>query len=93
MILSASWAPLQAGVAFATAGRDKATRLWKKKPDGIVCSTTIAASSPVTAVDILPRCVNGSIIVAAGTETGEISVYTLGLSTFEIRNVYSLDER
>lgn len=93
MILSASWAPLQAGVAFATAGRDKATRLWKKKPDGIVCCTTIAASSPVTAVDIQPRCVNGSIIVAAGTETGEISVYTLGLSTFEIRNVYSLDER
>lgn len=93
MILSASWAPLQAGVAFATAGRDKATRLWKMKPDGVVCCTTIAASSPVTAIDILPRCVNGSIIVAAGTETGEISVYSLGLSTFEVRNVYSLDER
>lgn len=92
MILSASWAPLQAGVVFATAGRDKVTRLWKKKPDGIECSTTIAASSPVTAVDILPRCVNDSIIVAVGTETGEVSVYILGLSTFEIRNVYSLDE-
>lgn len=92
MILSASWAPLQAGVVFATAGRDKVTRVWKKKPDGIECSTIKAASSPVTAVDILPRCVHDSIIVAAGTETGEVSVYILGLSTFEIRNVYSLDE-
>lgn len=91
MILSASWAPLQAGVVFATAGRDKVTKVWKMKPNGIECSKTIAASSPVTAVDILPRCVNGSIVVAVGTETGEISVYNLGLSTFETRNVYSLD--
>lgn len=92
-ILTASWAPLQAGVVFATAGRDKVTRLWKQKPDGIDCNATLAASSPVTAVDILPRCVNGSIMVAAGTETGEVFVYILGTSTFEIRNVHSLDER
>lgn len=93
MILAASWAPLQAGVVFATAGRDKVTKLWKQKPDGIDCSATLAASSPVTAVDILPICVNGSIIVASGTETGQVSVYILGISTFEIRNIYSLDER
>lgn len=92
-ILAASWAPLQAGVVFATAGRDKVTRLWKQKLDGIDCSATLAASSPVTAVDILPRYVNGSIIVASGTETGEVSVYILGTSTIEIRNVYSLNDR
>lgn len=92
-ILAASWAPLQAGVVFATAGRDKVTRIWKQKLDGIDCSATLAAASPVTAVDILSRCVNDSIIVASGTETGEVSVYILGTSTFEIRNVYSLDER
>lgn len=92
-ILAASWAPLQAGVVFATAGRDKVTRLWKQKLDEIDCSATLAASSPVTAVDILPRCVNGSIIVASGIETGEVSVYILDTSTFEIRSIYSLDER
>lgn len=93
MILSASWAPLQAGVVFATAGRDKVTKLWKQKSDGIDCGVTLTAFSSVTAVDILPRSVNGSIIVASGTETGEVSVYILSISTFEIRNVYSLDER
>lgn len=92
-ILAASWAPLQAGVVFATAGRDKVTRLWKQKLDGIDCSATLAASSPVTAVDILPRYVNGSIILASGTETGEVSVYILSTSTFEVRNVYSLNDR
>lgn len=92
-ILAASWAPLQAGVVFATAGRDKMTRLWKQKLDGIDCSAAIAASSPVTAVDILPKCLNGSIIVASGIESGEVSVYILGISIFEIQNVYSLDER
>lgn len=92
MILSASWTPLDVERVFATAGRDKAVRIWKIQQDGVECLTTITALSPVTAVDILPRCIQDAIIVAVGSENCDVSIYTLDLHSFQIRVLSSLDD-
>lgn len=93
MILSASWAPPEAGLVFATAGRDKAVKIWSMMPEGTDCVKTLTASSPVTAIDIYPKCVKHAIIIAVGTENTDVSLHFLGLPTFDILNVYSLDDK
>lgn len=93
MILSASWAPLEAGLVFATAGRDKVVKIWSMMPKGTECVKTLIASSPVTAIDIFPKCVQDAIIIAVGTENADVSLYFLGLSTFEIQKFHSLDDQ
>lgn len=93
MILSASWAPLEAGLVFATGGRDKAVKIWSMMPEGTECVKTLIASSPVTAIDIFPKCVQDAIIIAVGTENADVSLYFLGLPTFDIQNFYSLDNQ
>ena len=73
MILSASWAPPEAGLVFATAGRDKAVKIWSMTPSGTECVKILTASSPITAIDIFPKCVNNAIIIAVGTENADVS--------------------
>ncbi|KAI0471099.1 RNA polymerase II Elongator subunit [Xylariaceae sp. FL0804] len=68
MILDAAWAPATAGAAvFATAGRDKQVKIWRREEPAagtaaaaaaagmFVCVTTLAETHPVTAVDFLPQ--------------------------------------
>ncbi|KAL9040015.1 MAG: hypothetical protein Q9214_004645, partial [Letrouitia sp. 1 TL-2023] len=85
MILSACWAPAPIGTDFATAGRDKAIKFWRLQDGGeAVLTTTVTATLPVTAVDILPLAVEDTIIFASGAENGEISVYNLQLPAYTI---------
>lgn len=93
MILSASWAPLEAGLVFATAGRDKAVKLWNMMPGRTECVKTLTASSPVTAIDIFPKCVKGAIIIAVGTEDADVFLHFIGLLTFDIQSSYCLDDQ
>lgn len=93
MILSASWAPPEAGLVFATAGRDKAVKIWSMTPEGTECVKILTASSPITAIDIFPKCVNNAIIIAVGTENADVSLYFLELLTFDIQKSYSLDDQ
>ncbi|GAB0135623.1 hypothetical protein EsDP_00003954 [Epichloe bromicola] len=81
MILDAAWAPCKPPL-FATAGRDKQVRLWSStaSEDGKLHFSQSAAfpcSGPVTAVDFLPVDVNGSFVLAVGTEAGKISICLL----------------
>ena len=92
MILSASWAPLEAGRVFATASRDKAVRIWKIQTDSTECVTTISQSSSVTSVDIFPKCIKDIIIVAIGTEAGDVSLYMLAISTLFVQEFYRLED-
>lgn len=82
MILNCCWAPLDVGRIFATAGRDKAVKMWKFAPDPmevkVDCVTTFMLAAPVTAIDIVPRTVKDGLIIVIGTEDGEIMVYMLG---------------
>ena len=87
MILSASWAPLEAGRIFATASRDKTVKIWKMQAEVTECHTTLMASSPVTAVDIFSRCIEENMIVAIGTESSDIVLYILGTSTFIVHKL------
>ncbi|MCJ1468460.1 hypothetical protein MMC07_007089 [Pseudocyphellaria aurata] len=93
MILSASWAPPEAGLVFATAGRDKAVKLWSIMPGETECVKTFTASSPVTAIDIFPKYVKGAIIIAVGTEDADVFLHFLGLPTLDIRRSYCLDDQ
>ena len=97
MILSASWAPLAAGRIFATAGRDKTIKIWtlvsRLKQPKVDCVAIMALAAPVTASDVLSRVVNNGLVVAVGTEEGEILIYTMDLSDMAVRNYYRIDER
>lgn len=93
MILSASWAPPEAGLVFATAGRDKTVKIWRMMPEGTDCVKTLTALSSVTAIDIFPKCVKDAILIAVGTENADVSLYLLGLPTFDIQKIYSLDDQ
>jgi elongator complex protein 2 len=80
MILDAAWAPETDALVFATAGRDKQIKLWRKAPsdDTIVLAAAIPAAHPVTAVDFQPRKTgDGKLVLAAGTEVGKISIHTI----------------
>jgi elongator complex protein 2 len=81
MILDAAWVPstsTESGIAFATAGRDKTVKIWRKDSDTIACVTTIPETHPVTAIDFLPRPnKHGQFVLAVGTEAGKISIHSL----------------
>ncbi|ODA84096.1 hypothetical protein RJ55_02614 [Drechmeria coniospora] len=78
MILDAAWSPCETPL-FATAGRDKQVRIWKssKREDGSAQFEQMAAlpcTAPVTSVDFLPRSLCGRLVLAVGTEAGQVSV-------------------
>ncbi|KAG5928025.1 hypothetical protein E4U42_001407 [Claviceps africana] len=83
MILDAAWAPSTSRRLFATAGRDKQVRIWAAKTTSdpgrpeFSQSAALSCSGPVTAVDFLPVDVDGSFVLAVGTEAGKISTWLL----------------
>ncbi|KAF2087239.1 WD40 repeat-like protein [Saccharata proteae CBS 121410] len=79
MILDASWAPSEAGYVFATAGRDSKVRVWRLEGTEARCMATLAADASVTAVAFYPQVLRSRIVLAYGTESGAISVKSLGL--------------
>ncbi|KAI9681768.1 MAG: hypothetical protein M1829_000513 [Trizodia sp. TS-e1964] len=75
MILDAAWAPFGDRRVFATAGRDKMVKIWRDDVDEqFVLQTTIPTPTPVTAVDFCSIPVQGSTVLAVGTEDGMIQV-------------------
>lgn len=92
MILDAAWVPLtDSSLAFATAGRDKAVRVWRHEETGIACVTTITETHPVTAVDFLPRPdKDGRFVLAVGTEAGKISLHSLDATTLAVSSSFAL---
>ncbi|KAI1192032.1 WD40-repeat-containing domain protein [Nemania serpens] len=92
MILDAAWVPsTDSSLAFATAGRDKAVRVWRREGTGIICTTTITETHPATAVDFLPRPdKDGRFVLAVGTEAGKISLYSLDSATLAVSSSFAL---
>ncbi|KAG6252406.1 hypothetical protein E4U24_000445 [Claviceps purpurea] len=81
MILDAAWAPSSRPL-FATAGRDKQVRIWSAEASEsgqlhFSQSAALSCSGSVTAVDFLPVDVNGSFVLAVGTEMGRLSICLL----------------
>ncbi|PFH56141.1 hypothetical protein XA68_17010 [Ophiocordyceps unilateralis] len=78
MLLDAAWAPSESRL-FATAGRDKQVRLWTGETGAegklqFAQTAALTIDSPVTAVDFLPRRIDGQAVLALGTETGRLSL-------------------
>lgn len=79
MILDCAWAPSETPL-FATAGRDKQVRIWSSPVDGsgtlqFAQTVAIPSETPVTAVDFLPRLVDGKFVLAIGNEVGRLGIY------------------
>lgn len=91
MILDACWAPLEAGRVFATAGRDKMIKVWSIGAMGTECTTTMAAASSVTTVDISPRLFQNNLVTAIGTETGNITIYMLQHPNWAVKQMFEPD--
>ena len=93
MIMNASWAPVNAGRIFATAGRDKAMKIWKLTQRAeAVCVKTMTFASAITAVDIAPQIVYDKLFVAVGSEGGQVAVHVVGLPSLDVENLHTLDD-
>ncbi|KAL9596206.1 MAG: hypothetical protein Q9219_005958 [cf. Caloplaca sp. 3 TL-2023] len=91
MILSACWAPMSAGTLFITAGRDKMCKIWDLERTEKEAMASIAASTPVTAVDILPWLAEGMLVVAAATEDGGVTIHLVGKSPLAVQASHRFD--
>ncbi len=90
MILDAAWAPASL-VLFATAGRDKTVKLWRREETEIVCVAAIAETHSVTAIDFLPRpSKDGQFVLAIGTEAGKISIHFLDSTSLAAASSFTL---
>ncbi|KAB8237838.1 hypothetical protein ETB97_012885 [Aspergillus alliaceus] len=92
MILDAAWAPVQETHTFATAGRDKLVKLWQMAEGSFVCKATINLKSSVTAISFLPQVRMGSLFLATGEDSGEISLYKLAADSLEATHLGNIDK-
>ncbi|MCJ1247191.1 hypothetical protein MMC30_004405 [Trapelia coarctata] len=93
MILSAAWAPLTARRAFVTAGRDKYVRLWVAENDKFELKTSTNAQSSVTCVEFFQQVCEDSIILAAGTENGDVLLHRFDSSSLAILASHAIERR
>ena len=91
MILGAAWAPATSDYVFATAGRDKSVKVWQKSDNTFVCKTTVALTSPVSAISFLPAIYKNSFLLAAGEDSGAISIHRIASDSLEAQHVVTID--
>jgi elongator complex protein 2 len=73
MILGACWAPLEQPT-FMTAGRDKAVKIWQITDTEVQLKASVATGAAVTAVACSSQLSQNQILLAFGTENGEIGI-------------------
>jgi elongator complex protein 2 len=93
MILGAAWAPATTEPVFATAGRDKSVKIWQKTEETFVSKTTVPLTSAVSAIAFLPITYKGSFIIAAGEDSGVISIHRIAADTFEATHIVTIDKK
>ncbi|MCJ1312778.1 hypothetical protein MMC25_006454 [Agyrium rufum] len=88
MILDVSWASMEAGGRiFATAGREKTIKIWRLEGPSSELLETISMGSSVTAIDFLYSSVNGKVVLAAGTEDGELTILLMEKWTMKMQHL------
>ncbi len=80
MILDAAWAPGSEPLIFATAGRDKAVKLWVSTAasmSGFRNAETISCKSAVTAIAFFQTRRDNTTILAIGEDDGTLSTHVV----------------
>ena len=91
MILDCSWSPSGNDTVFASAGRDKAVKIWKLANGKAECVQSISATAAVTAVafDLVPSVDNLRLVY--GTEDGNINIVSFAARTLAIVSNFALE--
>ncbi|KAJ5936481.1 hypothetical protein N7454_005116 [Penicillium verhagenii] len=92
MILGAAWAPGTTDHVFATAGRDKSVKIWQRTDDTFTCKTVLALTSAVSAISLLAAPYKNSYILAAGEDSGAVSIHRINIDTLEAQLVVAVDQ-
>lgn len=91
MILSATWAPLHLGYAFATAGRDKSCKIWKFNESGWCCTLEFSNKKLITAISFAPS--HGEIgMLSIGYEDGQLCLTQISRSLEKIGDTTDLTQ-
>ena len=93
MILGAAWAPSIVGRCFATAGRDKFVKVWGQRDEAFECKATIVTSMAATSLDFLPILKEHSLVLAIGTETGNLLIARIDAETLGLQVVQAVEQR
>lgn len=93
MILSATWAPASAGRVFATAGRDKIVKIWKLQREEFKFETSVPTAAAATSTDFLPTLVVDQVILAVGTEDGDLLVLRLSVNSLELQASHTISRK
>ncbi|KAJ5675914.1 Elongator complex protein 2 [Penicillium macrosclerotiorum] len=92
MILGAAWAPNKTERIFATAGRDKSVKIWQKTDNTFTCKSIVALTSAVSAIAFLPSPYKNSFILAAGEDSGSVSVHGIAVDSLEAQHIVTIDQ-
>ncbi len=85
MILDTAWCAISTWPLFATAGRDKAVKIWASMDDKnqkFICRTNIMRESAVTAIDFCGNYAKNLACLAVGEETGQLSYHIIPVEPF-----------
>ena len=91
MIFNVSWAPLDAGRIFATAGRDKTIKIWNFDDYAFECTASIAFRCPVTAIDFYPYVFQDTVAIVSGSEVGDVAIHVIQRSNWFVRKAIELE--
>ncbi|KAF7714112.1 Uncharacterized protein PECH_000340 [Penicillium ucsense] len=91
MILGAAWAPTAGNRVFATAGRDKSVKIWQKNDATFECKSTISLTSAVSAIAFLPVPYQKYFILAAGEDSGAVSIHKVSIESFEASHITTVE--
>lgn len=90
MILDAAWAPTTSSRIFATAGRDKVTKVWRLDDGNTSCCAVIRGDVAFTAVDLTILAQRRSLLLATGAEDGGVKFHMLAADSLEVFHSISL---
>lgn len=95
IIWDCSWTPTYNGVDyFVTGSRDKSIKLWKATDTNCEMVSVVKTDDAVTSVSCFStQLLNNHAVVAAGHESGQVSIYTVNMAelTRNLTKVLTLD--
>ncbi|KAG8532050.1 uncharacterized protein KY384_003687 [Bacidia gigantensis] len=92
MILDACWSAETMGRVFATAGRDKAVKIWLMGNGQVGLVSNTLYPSAVSALDFGPELFKGRRLLAVGTESGDLILQEVIFGSWETSAMVRIKE-